>query len=126
MNSRRREEVEPERICPVGIDNVHRVGIILQPFAHFLSILRENESVYDDVLVGSLAKERHTQYQKRVKPATRLVEAFRYKMRRVSFRARKPTATRLKDIFVFKRIVVLRVRHRARFKPAIKDVWDPN
>ena len=53
--------------------------------------------------------------RQRVEPAAGLIKTFGNKVRREML---------FKILFVFKRIMILRIRHRARLKPAVEHLWN--
>ena len=59
----------PECICPKLIDNVHRVRIVLQSFAHFVPVCCLDQSIDNEVLERRLVKESSGHNQESVEPA---------------------------------------------------------
>src|SRR3989344_79495 len=102
MHYGRRKEIIAECIGAGGIDNIHRVRIILKTFTHFLSIFSKDEAIHNDVLKWSFSKKSYGEYQHIIKPPARLIESFGYKICRKIL---------LKFFFVLKWIMKLRVRH---------------
>ena len=50
------------------MDDLERVGVILLPLAHLLSISSKNETVDDEILKGWLVKEGSRQHKEGIKP----------------------------------------------------------
>mmetsp|Transcript_16290 Transcript_16290/g.43906 ORF Transcript_16290/g.43906 Transcript_16290/m.43906 type:complete len:589 (-) Transcript_16290:4-1770(-) len=51
---RRVDQIEPERVRPVLVDDVDGVGVVLQALGHLAAVLCEHETVDDQVLEGRL------------------------------------------------------------------------
>ncbi len=109
-------EIPPDGVRAVGgqgVKGVHRVAF---GFAHLLPVLVLDMSHDDDVLVGRLVKEQGGDGQKGVEPPSGLVHSLRDKVCRELL---------LKQILVFKGVVVLGKWHGAGVKPAVDNLWHP-
>ena len=104
-------EKKPHGIRAEFFNNLRRVGVIFEALAHFFAVRGKHYAAYDAILKSGLVKKSCREYRERVKPPARLVKSLGDKIRRKVL---------FKIFFVFKRIVVLRVGHRARLKPAVK------
>ncbi len=106
------EHVEPNRISPILIQHFVRVRVILEPFAHLLAVLGEDQSVDNAVLERRDVEERGTQHRECVEPTPRLVEPFADEISR---------EVRLEDRLVLEGIMLLRVGHGTGLEPAVED-----
>ena len=105
------DHVEPDRVRPVGVEHEVRVGVVLQALRHLLAVLREDEAVDDDVFVGALVEEARAQNHERVEPAACLIQPLRDEV----------SGEELGD-FARPHIMLLRIRHRATFEPAVEHL----
>ena len=69
----------------------------------------------DHVLERGTIEERHREHVQGVEPAASLTDVLDDEIAR---------EVALEPVLVFKRIVNLGVRHRARLKPAVQDLWN--
>ena len=63
------DEVEPQRVGAVGVDDELRVRVVFEALAHLLAVGGEDEAVDNDVFEGGAVKERRRQHNERVEPA---------------------------------------------------------
>ena len=68
--------------APKRFEYLVRVGVVLEPLRHLLAVAREDQSVDDHVLIGTLTEKRGPEHQQRVEPATSLVEPSGDELRR--------------------------------------------
>jgi len=80
----------------------HRISIVAEALAHLASILCKHKTVYNTVFKCRAVEQIGGKNGKRIEPAARLIKAFADKVGREMF---------FKVFLVFKRIVVLRIRH---------------
>ncbi|MPM72188.1 hypothetical protein SDC9_119161 [bioreactor metagenome] len=112
----RPQHEQPQRIRAVTVDHIHRIGIILLALGHLLPVLGQNQPVHDHMLERRLVEQRRAQHHQRVKPAAGLVQPLGDEIgREVGFEM----------LLVFKRIMLLRIRHRTGFKPAVEHFRNP-
>ncbi len=107
------DHVEAQGIRAIFVDDVDRVGVILEPFAHLQSVFGQHEAVDDDVLEGGLVEQRGGEHHQRVEPTARLVEPLGNEVGR---------EVGLEMFLVFERVVVLRVGHCAGLEPTVEHL----
>ena len=73
---RRGHHVPAQRIGPVGVEHLDRVGIVLQPLGKLLLVLVENDAVADAAAERRAVEQRRRQHHQRVEPAARLADIF--------------------------------------------------
>ena len=103
--------IETNSIGAKFVDQFVGIGIIAQPLGHLVAVFGKNDAIDDDVFKCRLIEKSDGENVQGIKPAARLIEPFRDKIGRKAF---------FGQFFVFKGIVILRIRHRTRFKPAVK------
>ena len=109
------EEVPAHRVGPVEVHGRKGVHGIAQSLGHFLAVFVQDQSVGDDVFVRYGILDQGRNGVQCVKPAARLVHAFRNEIRR----KRRSSVYRL---LVFKGIVQLGKGHRPRIKPNVNQI----
>mmetsp|Transcript_11764 Transcript_11764/g.30959 ORF Transcript_11764/g.30959 Transcript_11764/m.30959 type:complete len:724 (-) Transcript_11764:1012-3183(-) len=109
------DQVEPQRVGAVPVEDQIRLGVVLEALGHLAAVLRLHQAVADEVLEGRLVKESRREHHERVEPAARLVDALGDEIGREG---------RLELLLVLKGVVLLRVRHRAALEPAVEDLVD--
>jgi hypothetical protein len=114
MNERAVHQIQTKSVCSVLSNDDQRIGVIFFAFGHFLPVLGQNETVYDQIFVGGLVFESGTNDIQGVEPASGLIDSFSDEISREHF-AELLLVSR-------KRIMNLCVRHRATFEPAIEDL----
>ncbi len=111
------EQIEPEGVCAVGFHKFHGVGVVVVGFGKLLAVLVQNRPVDHAVFEGGAVKERRRQHVQVVEPAADLPRVLHDKItREVGF----------EPLLVLKGVVLLRERHAAGLKPAVKDFRDPS
>ena len=112
-DNRRTEQEKPQRIRPVGLDDVHRVRIILETLGHLLPVFGQNHAVDDHIARGGLVEERGRKNRQRVEPSAGLVLPLRDEVGgEVLFKA----------LLVFKGVMVLGIGHRTALEPAVENL----
>ena len=97
-----KSESKLQRISTVHINNLKRIHSVSKRFRHFASIRSKNKTVYNTVLESRLVEQVACKNCKCIEPTTSLVKTFRNKISREML---------FKIILVFKRIMLLSIRH---------------
>lgn len=79
------DEVESDSVSAVPLNDVERVGVVLESFRHLFAVFSENDAIHDQVLVGSIILDDRGDDVERVEPPSRLVEAFSDEIGREAF-----------------------------------------
>lgn len=110
-NDRRVDEVEPQSIRTVLVDDLARVGVIFLSLGHLLTVRGEDQSIRYEILERSLAEERGGNHQEGVEPASRLVNSFGYEI----------SGETVQEVFsVLEGEMHLGVGHRTGLEPAVE------
>ena len=103
-------EIPADRIRAVSLKRLKRIHCVALGLAHLLPVLVLHMPQHDHVLEGRTVKQERGFRHQGVKPPARLIHRLGDKLRR---------KLAVKQLFIFKRIVVLRKGHRAGIKPAV-------
>ena len=101
MYDGRVDEVEAKRVGAIGIEDVHGVGVVLEALGHLTPVLREHQTVADEVLEGGLVEQARGEDHECVEPSTGLVDSLGDEIRRKGC---------FKRFLVLKRVVTLQAR----------------
>ncbi len=124
-----RKKEETEGVGRVLIHEFVGVGEVAKGFAHFATVVASERAGSDDILVGILVTllgfiaestnlgESSIDGMNIVEPSTNLADIFNNEVGGVVM---------FEFLFVFERVVELGKRHRAGFKPTIKNLVDTN
>lgn len=112
-NRRTIYQIQSQRIRPIFVDDVHRIRIIFQSFAHFAAVGGQNQSVANQIFKRRPPKKGRAEDQQRIEPAPGLIDALCDEIRWKSF---------FKLTAIFERVMTLTVRHAPRFKPTIENL----
>ena len=115
FQGRRVQQVQAQRVGPVEVEHLRRLGIVLQPLAHLAAVFGEQHAGYDAVAVRRLVEQGRGEDGQGVEPPARLVEGLGDEV---------GGEVLLEELAVLERIVVLRVRHRPRLEPAVEHRGD--
>lgn len=69
LDDGRVDEVEPQRVGAILVDELGGRRVVAQALAHLLAVLREDQPVADQVLERRLVEQRRRQHHQRVEPA---------------------------------------------------------
>ncbi len=103
-------EIPADGVGPIGgkrLKGIHRISLGL---AHLLPVLILYQTKHNDILIGCFVKEQGGFRHQRVEPASCLIHGLRDELRRELL---------LEQLFIFKRIMVLRKGHGSGIKPAV-------
>lgn len=115
-NEGRVDEVESDGVGSKLVAHVHWVGVILESFGHFLSVLSENEAVDDEVFVGVTVLDSRRNNVEGVEPSSSLVDSLTNEVCGEYF---------AEFLFVgAERIVHLGEGHRSTLKPTVEHFLD--
>ena len=103
-------EIPADSVRAVFLQSLEGIYRVSFGFTHFLAVLILHMAQNDNVLIRSLVKEQGGFRQQGVEPSSCLVHRLGNKVRRELL---------LEEVFVLKRIMMLRERHRAGVKPAV-------
>ena len=106
-------EIPPDGVRAVlcqGLEGIHHITL---GFTHLLSVLIRHQAQDDDILIGSLVEQQSGFRQEGVKPPPCLIHGLGDELRRELL---------LEQVFIFKRIMVLRKGHGSGVKPAVDDL----
>ena len=106
-------KIPADRIRAVTSQRVHRFYRVALGLRHLLSVLILHMPEHDDVPIRTLVKEQRPDRDQRVEPPARLIDCLGDEVRGEMI---------FKDLFVFKRIMPLRERHRPGVEPAVDDL----
>ncbi len=106
------KHIETYRICSIFMNHFHGIGIVFKPLRHFAAVCRQDNPVDDNILERRCLEQRCRQDRESVEPPSGLVYAFGNEIcRKICF----------KKLLILEGIVILCIRHGARFKPAVKN-----
>ena len=103
-------EVPADRVRAISSQRLKRIYRVPFRLAHLLSLLILNMPKHNDIFKTGIIKQQRGLRQQRVKPSSRLVYCLGNKLGRILL---------LKQLLIFKRIMMLCERHRPRIKPAV-------
>jgi len=108
------DQVKSDGICSELVAYIDRVRIVFESFWHFLSICRQHQSVYDEILVRIAVLDTSWKDVQSVEPSSGLINTLTDEISREDLR---------KLFFVcWERVVDLSIGHGTTFEPAIKDL----
>eukprot|EP00160_Parvularia_atlantis_P015540 Unigene4479_Nuclearia_a/m.13690 Unigene4479_Nuclearia_a/g.13690 ORF Unigene4479_Nuclearia_a/g.13690 Unigene4479_Nuclearia_a/m.13690 type:complete len:521 (-) Unigene4479_Nuclearia_a:1533-3095(-) len=107
------DQVQPQRVGAVLVQDLARVRVVLEALGHLLAVRGQDEAVDDQVAERRLVKQRGRNDEQRVEPPARLVKALGDEV---------GGEGRLKLGAVLERVVLLGVGHAARLEPAVKNL----
>ena len=106
-------EVPTNRISTILIQRIKRIYRIPLGLTHLLSILVLNVTQNDNILIRSLVKQKGRLCHQGVEPSSCLIHSLRNKLCRELL---------LKEILIFKWIMMLCKRHCSGIKPAVNNL----
>ena len=111
-----RVEEPADRVRPMAAESLHRVHRISLRLRHLLPVLILNMAENQDIFIGRPVEEDRGLRKERVEPSPRLIHRLTDELRR---------KLGGEELLVLKRIVMLRIGHRAGIKPAVNDLRHP-
>ena len=105
-------EIPADRVGAVCLKSRERIYRVALALGHLVAVFVKDKAKNDGVLIAGLAEQEHGLRVQGIEPAAGLVHRFADEGRGEPL---------LKEVLVLKRIVELRVRHRAGVEPAVDD-----